>query len=80
MAGYPKVKGYLIEHGVKQKYVASILDISITTFNNKINGVGDFTIGQVKKMCQELRMNTSIFFADYVPIKERKLNEIERGK
>ncbi|KOF56645.1 MULTISPECIES: helix-turn-helix domain-containing protein [Clostridium] len=72
MSGYAKVKGYLVEHGIKQKDVATILGMSNSTFNNKLNGIGDFTITQVKKMCKELNMNADIFFADFVPKSERE--------
>lgn len=74
MAGYPKVKGYLVEKGIKQKEVAAVLKMTTSTFNNKLNGFSDFTISDVKKMCYEFGMNAEIFFDDFVPNKQRKLN------
>ena len=76
MRGYPKVKGYLVEQGIKQKEVASILGISATTFNNKLNGLGDFTMTEVKKMCKELGINANIFFNDFVPYKEQNKDHL----
>ncbi|WP_333638557.1 helix-turn-helix domain-containing protein [Tissierella praeacuta] len=81
MKGYPKVKGFLVENGIRQKYVANMLNMSISTFNNKLNGIGDFTITDVKKMCAELEIKADIFFNDYVPKKQRKKlhgSQIER--
>lgn len=72
MKGYPKVKGFLVEHGIKQKDVAVILDITVSTFNNKLNGVGDFTMTEVRKMCYELGIDANIFFADFVPNKQQR--------
>lgn len=72
MKGYPKVKGFLVENGIRQKDVANMLKMSISTFNNKLNGIGDFTITDVKKMCTELEVEADIFFNDYVPKKQRK--------
>jgi len=72
MRGYPKVKGFLVENGIKQKEVASILEMSNSTFNNKLNGIGDFTITDVKKMCAELGIEANIFFSDYVPKKQQE--------
>lgn len=74
MQGYPKVKGYFVEHGIKQKDVAILLDMSVSTFNNKLNGTGDFTVQQVKKMCKDLNMRAEIFFTQDVPYKQQKIS------
>lgn len=71
MTGYPKLKGLLVEKGIKQKYLADKLDISTTTFNNKINGVGDFSVSEARKICLELNISPNIFFTDFVPNMER---------
>lgn len=67
MAGYPKVKGYLVEHGIKQKDVAKLLGITTTTVNNKLNGVGDFSMEEVRIMCRKLGINSEFFFTHNVP-------------
>lgn len=74
LKGYPKVKGYLVAHGIRQKEVADILGMTVSTFNNKLNGIGDFTISDVKKMCIELGIEADIFFTFTVPKKEQTNN------
>lgn len=44
MNGYPRVKAYLVENNIKQKEVADFLGITVTSFNNKLNGRGDFAM------------------------------------
>lgn len=61
MSGYPKVKGYLVEHGIKQKDVAKLLGMTVTTVNNKLNGIGDFSMKDVRIMCKKLGISSELF-------------------
>ncbi len=76
MEGYPKFKGLLVERGIKQKDIAFLLGMTISSFNNKLNGKGDFTITDVKKICTFLDLEPDIFFAKKVPKKELGIKEI----
>jgi transcriptional regulator with XRE-family HTH domain len=71
MKGYPKFKALLVERGIRQKEVAAMLGITLSNFNNKLNGIGDFTITDVKKICKELGIKADLFFVDSVPKKEQ---------
>lgn len=64
MNGYPKVKAYLVENNIKQKEVADFLGITVTSFNNKLNGRGDFAMRQVRCMCKHFGIDVS-FFSDH---------------
>ena len=75
MSGYPKVKGYLVEHGIKQKDVAKLLGMTVTTVNNKLNGIGDFSMKDVRIMCEKLGIGSELFFIHYVPKKEQQKEE-----
>ena len=71
MLGYPKVKGYLVEHGIKQKDVAKLLGMTVITVNNKLNGIGDFSMKDVRIMCEKLGISSELFFIHYVPKEEQ---------
>ena len=72
MAGYPKVKGLLIEKGIKQQDIAKILNISRASVNNKLNGKGDFSVTQVCIVCEKFNIEAEIFFKQYVPKTEQR--------
>ncbi|MBN2796210.1 MAG: helix-turn-helix transcriptional regulator [Clostridia bacterium] len=61
MKGYPKLKALLVERGIKQKEIADVLEITLSTFNNKLNGVSDFDLGEVRKLCNYLSITSEIF-------------------
>lgn len=62
-ATYNKFKGFLVENGIQQKEVAKLLNISVPTFNKKLNGTGsDFSIQDVKKICSRYNIKAEIFF------------------
>lgn len=47
---YDRLKGIMRESNVTQLELATLLDISISTLNHKINGKSDFTINEGKKL------------------------------
>lgn len=62
-ATYNKFKGFLAENGIQQKEVAELLNISVPTFNKRLNGTGsDFSIQDVKKICSRYNIKAEIFF------------------
>lgn len=63
LKGYPKLKALLVERGIKQREISETLGITLSTFNNKLNGIGDFSISDVKKICKKLEIEADIFFA-----------------
>lgn len=63
MKPYNKLKAYFVEHGIKQIDVAKVLGITNSSFNKKINRNGeDFTINQVKTLCEHYNLDANIFF------------------
>ena len=49
MKGYSKLKGYFVEHGIKQQEIADLLKIGRSTLNVKLNRNGtDFTMQEVR--------------------------------
>jgi transcriptional regulator with XRE-family HTH domain len=58
---YTKLKGLLAERGLKQIYLAKLLNLSHVTVNQKINGTLEFTYSEVEKICDALGASTEIF-------------------
>jgi len=61
--GYGKLKGYLVERGIKQSELAKLLGIDRATLNKKLNqNKADFTICEVKKICNTYKLDSNLFF------------------
>jgi transcriptional regulator with XRE-family HTH domain len=58
---YNKLKGELADRGLKQKYLAELLNLSPITVNQKINGTLEFTYSEVEMICDDLNISTDIF-------------------
>ena len=56
-----KFKGYLAEHGITQTELAEVLDLSIQSINKKVNGKEDFTLAQIKVICQTYGISADLF-------------------
>lgn len=59
---YLKFKAWLVENNIKQKDVADLLEISIENLNAKVNGKQNFTLAQVKKICETYNISADLFF------------------
>ena len=59
---YLKFKAWLVENNIKQKDVADLLEISIENLNAKVNGRQNFTLSQVKKLCETYNISADLFF------------------
>lgn len=57
-----KFKGWCAENGVKQAEIADFLGITVQTVNRKMNGRAEFTLAQVKALCQKYNLVADIFF------------------
>ena len=57
-----KFKGWLAENKIKQADVAKILAITPELTNAKINGREDFTLAQVRKLCEYYKLSADDFF------------------
>lgn len=58
---YNNLKAALAERGLKQKYLAELLNLSPVTVNQKINGTLEFTYSEVEAICDDLQISTEIF-------------------
>lgn len=60
---YFKFRAFLDEQGIKQVEVAEMLEINRATLNQKINGTGgDFSIVEVRKICEHYNISSDEFF------------------
>ena len=57
-----KFKAWLVENNIKQAEIASVLGISRELTNAKINGREEFTLAQVKTLCEHYKISADIFF------------------
>ena len=53
-----KLKGKMKERDTTYKECADILDISLTSYSNKVNGITDFKLDEAKKLSDFLGCNT----------------------
>ena len=54
-------KGWMVENNIRQNELAELLDISLQSVNMKVNGKQDFTLPQVKKICEHYGISADIF-------------------
>ena len=58
-----KFKGWCAARGVKVKDIADLLDISYNNASEKINGKQNFTLPQVKTICEKYDISADIFLS-----------------
>lgn len=65
MNGYKKFKAHMVEHGIKQKDIADLLNISVAKVNQALNGRknSDFTGKEIKKICETFNISSDIFLS-----------------
>lgn len=56
-----KFKGWLAENKITQTELAEVLDLSMTSINKKVNGKEDFTLPQIKTICEKWSISADIF-------------------
>lgn len=57
-----KFKTYCVEHNIKQSEIATLLGISRTRANAKLNGKEPFTLKQVKVLCKHYGVSADEYF------------------
>ena len=57
-----KFKAYCVEHGIKQKEIAKLLGILVSSVNRKMNDKEPFTLEQVKKLCSHYGISADDYF------------------
>lgn len=56
-----RFKGWLSENNITQKEIASLLGISQQAVWNKVNGKYEFSLPQVRKICETYHVSADIF-------------------
>ena len=56
-----KFKAWLAENRIKQKEIMELLDLSRTSIDKKINGKEDFTLPQIRTICDKYGITADIF-------------------
>lgn len=56
-----KFKGWLAENKITQREIMDLLDLSQTSINKKVNGKEDFTLAQIKTICEKYGISADIF-------------------
>lgn len=54
-------KGWMAENNIKQSEIAELLGISIQSVNLKVNGKLDFSLPQVRLICERYGVSADIF-------------------
>ena len=65
MSGF---KAYMIANNIRQKEIAELLGISITSVNMKLNGKQDFSLAQVRVLCEKYGVSADIFLKSMLQV------------
>lgn len=60
----PKVRGIAAEKGISQDGLAQIIGISRTAVSKRLNGKGDFTATELKRLSVALSVPVGAFFGE----------------
>lgn len=61
MTGVMNFKAWMVANNIKQKEIANLLGLSIYATNLKVNGKLDFSLPQIKKICDTYGISADIF-------------------
>lgn len=62
MLVYKKVRQYLKDHGIQQRFVADKCNISASTFNAMLNGKRKMYAEDLRLICYALDVSPEVFF------------------
>ena len=57
-----KFKAYCVSHKIKQTEIAEVLGIALPNVNEKLNGKQQFTIKQIKTLCEHYGIIADDYF------------------
>ena len=63
--GYTKFKAWMKENNVKNSDLAELLDITPGTASKKTNGLSDFTVEEIRKICLKYSISADTYFIAY---------------
>lgn len=56
-----KFKAWMVENRITQKDLMDLLDLSQTSINKKVNGKEDFSLSQIRTICEKYELSADIF-------------------
>ena len=56
-----KFKAWMVANRVTQRELAELLDLSLTSINKKVNGKEDFSLAQIRTICEKYGLSADIF-------------------
>lgn len=75
---YTKFKAYLEEIGIKQSELAGLLNKTPSALNQNLNGTGgDFSISEVRFLCQKFNISADDFFISPMVSKKKQIEEVD---
>ena len=63
MARYGDFKAFLAKNGIKKQEVAELLNITPQTLSVKLSGEQEFTVPQIRILCDTYKLSADIFLA-----------------
>ena len=63
MATYGDFKAFLAKNGIKKQEVAEVLNITPQTLSVKLSGEQEFTVPQIRILCDTYKLSADIFLA-----------------
>lgn len=63
MAIYGDFRAFLAKNGIKQKEIAELLNITEQNLSLKMNGTQEFTMPQVRILCEKYGLSADIFLS-----------------
>lgn len=64
MAKILSFKGWMAEHNIRQAEIAELLGLSIQSVNLKVNGKTNFSLPQIRTICEEYGISADIFLPE----------------
>ncbi len=61
---YLNLKAEMARKSLNGAFMAKLINVETRTFHNKINGISDFTISEIKIICQYFDMTFEYLFAE----------------
>lgn len=56
-----KFKAWMVENRIPQKEIMNLLNLSRTSINKKVNGKEDFSLSQIRTICEKYKLSADIF-------------------
>lgn len=58
---YLDFKGWLVSHNIRQKELAEVLGMTVQAVSKKLTGKAEFSVKQIKAICEHYHISADIF-------------------